>query len=70
MYIASSPTAGYDQGRNVRNIEKKLADRDNLVYQHQQQMLHGQDDEDFIANASEAPTSTQYSGKSSGYGQK
>ena len=31
MYIATSPTAGYDQGRNVRNIERKITERESLV---------------------------------------
>lgn len=34
MYVATSPHAGYDQGRNVRNIEKKMNERDNLVHNH------------------------------------
>ena len=61
-YIATSPTAGYSQGRNVRNIEKKLSERDSLVERHQQNMMHD-DNEDFIANASDANTSTQWSGR-------
>lgn len=34
MYVATSPQAAYDQGRNVRNIEKKLKNRDQLVSKH------------------------------------
>lgn len=30
-YIATSPGAMYDQGRNLRNIEKKMNERDSLV---------------------------------------
>ena len=33
-YMSSSPTALYDQNRNVRNIKRKAGERDNLILEH------------------------------------
>ena len=65
MYVATSPTAGYDQGRNVRNIERKLHERESLVEKHQEMMIRDDNNDDFIANASDnAPSSSnQYSNR-------
>jgi hypothetical protein len=32
--MSSSPTALYDQNRNVRNIKRKAGERDNLIFEH------------------------------------
>ena len=47
-YVHSSPGALYDQGRNIREIEKKLHQRDSLVAKHQNNMMDD-DNEEFIA---------------------
>lgn len=33
-YMSSSPAAAYDSTRNKRNIEARLGDREDLIYQH------------------------------------
>jgi len=43
-YIHSSPGASYDNGRNIREIEKKLYERDSLIGKHQQDMMNMDDE--------------------------
>ena len=52
-YVNTSPGAMYDQGRNLRAIDKKMKERDGLVEKHQRHMLAPSEDEDeFIASES------------------
>ena len=50
-YMATSPGRPYNHGRNIRAIEKKLEERDRLVDKHQDNMMLGSDDGDFIATS-------------------
>lgn len=56
-YYGSSPTAAYDYSKNKRRLANRMSDRDNLIKDHQQKAMGG-DDPIFINDYSERQGST------------
>ena len=54
-YMSSSPTAGYDNSRNMRNIESKMNERYDLIQGHNKQDDH----EMYINDTGTANSSTK-----------
>lgn len=50
-YIATSPGAAYNHGRNIRAIDKKMNERNDLVTKHQNGMMLGSDDGEIVATS-------------------
>lgn len=46
--ILSSPGAAYDSTRNSRSLAQKMAERDNLIEEHQKNHLGSDDNSDFM----------------------
>ena len=56
-YYGSSPTAAYDYSKNKRRLANRMSDRDNLIKDHQQKAMAGEDPifiNDYSENASTA----------------